>query len=51
MPIEKEVAPQQDNWMEYEHSLLECVEHNDPNQLEHLLMEDHPVLPGEKEAY
>ncbi|MCX6759747.1 MAG: hypothetical protein NTW46_00165 [Candidatus Nealsonbacteria bacterium] len=51
MSIEKEIAPQQDNWIEYEHSLLECVENNDPNQLEHLLMEDHPVLPGELEAY
>lgn len=51
MTIEKEVSPQQENWAEYVHALTECVENNEPNQLEHLLMEDHPILPGEKEAF
>lgn len=51
MSVERENALKHEDWAEYMHSILECVENNDPNQLEHLLMENHSVLPGEKEAY
>lgn len=51
MTVEKEDALKSENWAQYMHSVLDCVEKNEPNQLEHLLMEEHPVLPGEKEAY
>jgi len=39
------------NWLEYMHALSEHVEHNEPLALEAQLLEEHPVLPGEKEAY
>jgi len=39
------------DWVDYEYAMEEFVVNNDPNQLEDLLREDHPLLPGEKEAF
>jgi hypothetical protein len=39
------------NWAEYMHEIEECVLKKDPNQLEDLLREDHPMLPSEKETF
>ena len=51
MEEEKEILNEEENWIEYIHRMTDYVEKNDPNQLEDLLREDHPFLPGEKEAY
>lgn len=40
-----------DNWLNYIVEMQTCVADNTPSQLEELLMESHPVLPGEREAY
>jgi len=49
--IEKELPDEERKWMEYEHSMDELAINSDFNQLEDLLREDHPLLPGEKEAF
>lgn len=48
---EKETLEKSENWVDYIHRMTDYVEKNDPNQLEDLLREEHPILPGEKEAY
>jgi len=51
MEHEEDIKNKEDNWAEYLHTMTDYVEKNDPNQLEDLLREEHPVIPGEKEAY
>ncbi len=41
----------QENWMDYLHQISDCIEKDDSERLENLLMAKHPVLPVEKEAY
>ena len=45
MKIEKETG--QENWADYIYRMSKYQEDNEPNQLEDLLLEDHPLLPGE----
>ena len=47
---EPEVSEEK-NWAAYINEMALCAKENNPNLLEDLLMEDHPVLPGEKEAF
>jgi len=49
--IEEETKTEDGDWRDYLHNIADCVEKNDPNQLEDLLREPHPIMPGEKEAY
>jgi hypothetical protein len=44
-------AEKKTDWREYLHALAEHKEHNEPFALEAQLLEEHPVLPGEKEVY
>jgi hypothetical protein len=48
-----EIEPKNEikNWMEYEHKMDELALNGEFNQLEDLLREDHPFLPGELEVY
>lgn len=43
--------PQADNWSDYIFRMGDYVEHNEPAALEQQLLQTHPVLPGEREAY
>lgn len=42
---------EENKWAGYMQTMGEYVDNNDPNQLEDLLREPHPLLPGEKEAF
>lgn len=49
MKIEKEIG--QENWADYMYRMGKYKEENEPDQLEDLLLEDHPLLPGEDVAF
>jgi hypothetical protein len=44
-------ADKKTDWMRYLYELSGHVQHNEPLALEEQLLQDHPVLPGEREAY
>lgn len=49
--MEKEAQSEEKNWLEFDHTMEEYALSGELNQLEDLLREEHPFLPGEKEAF
>ena len=48
---EPEVLEEKRNWADYIHEMINCKTEDNPHLLEDLFMEEHPLLPGEKESY
>lgn len=49
--MERPPSSEQGNWLKYVDEMAQHVEAHEPKELEEQLLQQHPVLPGEREAY
>lgn len=51
MSLERPPSSEKGNWLDYVDEMAKHVDAHEPEELQQQLLEPHPVLPGEREAY